>query len=343
MGISIQLITDPHLQEFEEKSEYIIVVSDVHFGAYNSISRVGNSDSQREHIIAFIKLLQNLNRDIKKLKALIILGDFVDLIVSTYESILNDSDFQLIVQYFEEFNINNVPVILALGNHEIPVNNDYNNEFIGRKEDLIRNLGHLNNIDLCQGVLLKSSNKKFKNRNIKMLYDTSEHSCKLYEDYNFLLVHGFQFQNRRVRNFAAKKIWNPLLKEQDLVIKDFVNSLWYYYLFENRSMDEIDEILDNYFEELGDTGSSWYSKKGKIRSYIIIFKCYKFFKKGKSNKRYNNRIKRFLQTFINKEFYLIYGHTHLSQENLKIEKYSISNTGTWINTDETSCIKINFI
>jgi len=342
MEISIKLILNPHLQKFRESNHYIIVVSDVHIGAYNSLSRIGNDNPYNENVIDFIKMLENISEDINYFSALIILGDFFDLITSTYESIINNIDFQKINNYFKDFKNNKIPVILALGNHEIPVNNDYNTDFTNRKNEIIKNFGGLNNIDFCQGVLIKKSSIKFKKRDIRKIGDTSEESVKSYDNCNLLFVHGFQFQNRRLRNFFAKKIWNPLLKEQDLVVKEYINLLWNKYLLENRPMGEIDEILDEYFNQLRITGSSWYINRRRIRSYIKGYKLYKFFIKNKTNERYNNRIVKFLQRFIKTDYYLFYGHTHLCQENLKIGKYLISNPGTWINTTETSCIKINF-
>ncbi len=114
----------------------LIVVSDVHIGA------------KVNHQIAFIQFLNHLIANIKnkKLEALIILGDFFDVImesirdycrVKPYSGLINSikektQNYDIIFSLLEKLS-KSVKIFFTLGNHEITILGNLDKHFFNRK------------------------------------------------------------------------------------------------------------------------------------------------------------------------------------------------------------------
>jgi len=105
----------------------ILVVSDIHLGSL---------DSEKDQFIQFLKKILN-GKFGNDLKALLILGDFIDLCTDIPKSILKRENVQEILRLLIEIK-KNLKIVFILGNHEIPVTGDYDEKFKRRKEKYLR-------------------------------------------------------------------------------------------------------------------------------------------------------------------------------------------------------------
>jgi len=343
MGLSIELILNPDKNLKLDSMNFIAVVSDIHMGAFNSTENSFDLNSGNMHILDFIQFLKKLNENKEKCKGLMILGDFFDLVTSTYDSIKNDPDIHFILEIFKKFTSNNIPIIITLGNHEIPICGDFNSNFSDRINYFIEKMDLSGwDIKFCQAAMLKLNNREIDDLQYELLNSLNSQTPNSFENKDVLLLHGFQFQQERMRNIAANRIWTPLIQEQDPVIKEMINLLWNHFLFEDRPIEEIEYFLDQYFDKLQENGDIWYQNKKKVMMRVRLFKFYKYFRKKRNNNRYNRRIKKTYNKFINQNFHIIYGHTHCHQTDYTDGNLTISNSGTWLNTDEKGLIKIKY-
>jgi len=340
MNIFINLISNPNKIEFNESNPYILVVSDIHFGAHNSKSRDPNAETEKEHVMDFIKLLKKINKNKDKLKGLVILGDFLDLVMTTYKKILRDDDFKNICKYFNRFNSYDIPIILALGNHEISVSIDDDISFSERIGNFKSNFKQLHYITFCQGLYIRKPKDNSILPQFEPFNEFNDENLQSIQENDFILMHGFQFNRDFYRNKVSKDFWNPLQEEQDTILKEMINLLYNYYLFEEKSMKDIKNHLNKYFEEIERKGDRWFENKSKLIRYSRIFKVLKKLKLSpENNNGFNRRIKKYLARFITERCHLIYGHTHNIEENLEKGNYLISNCGAWLNKNP-SYIKI---
>ena len=107
----------------------VLVVSDQHLGALKS------KDEEFKTFLDEI-IERRENEALKNLKALLILGDFFDLIMDTYKSI--SREFEEIYERLDTLIENGIHVITTLGNHEISIRKPYEKRFTWRKKKLIR-------------------------------------------------------------------------------------------------------------------------------------------------------------------------------------------------------------
>ncbi|KKN12285.1 hypothetical protein LCGC14_1017970 [marine sediment metagenome] len=188
------------------------------------------------------------NEDLPKLKALIILGDFFDLIMDSYEDLLEFGVYRSILDQFETLHqMEDFHLIFALGNHEIPLIGDYNKKFTFNKDKMIQNFNtqqkkmglnysfFTNNI-FSQYILFQPDEDGASQPLIK-LFDT-EHDVltnnsinafnlnteTLSTDINYyLLTHGFQF-DPALKTFS--KFWNLGLLNPFSVLKQIGDGIW---------------------------------------------------------------------------------------------------------------------
>ncbi|MBA7519151.1 hypothetical protein ES705_11226 [subsurface metagenome] len=100
----------------------ILVVSDIHLGSL---------DSEKDLFIQFLRKIVNGEFE-TELRALIILGDFIDLCTDIPKTLLKREQIQEIFTLLLELK-KNINLIFVLGNHEIPVTGDYDEKFKRRK------------------------------------------------------------------------------------------------------------------------------------------------------------------------------------------------------------------
>jgi len=86
------------------------------------------------------------------LKALIILGDCFDLIMDTHKDLLQFGVYQNILDKFNQLHeYDDIHLVFALGNHEVPVVDNYDNNFFTNKDNMLKKF---NNVQKEMGVEL---------------------------------------------------------------------------------------------------------------------------------------------------------------------------------------------
>lgn len=113
------------------------------------------------------QFLVKANGYFSELKALIFLGDFFDLCTDSLEDIVNKQKniFKLMHKFMLEKEIS---IFFTLGNHEIPVNGNYERKFKRRKRKFVKKLNkklkkHLNKPNFfstdcfCQYIILNKA------------------------------------------------------------------------------------------------------------------------------------------------------------------------------------------
>ncbi|MFX1259565.1 MAG: metallophosphoesterase [Promethearchaeota archaeon] len=111
----------------------ILLVSDVHLGATET------------RLNQFTELLNYIIENDINLEAIIILGDFFDVMMDSYEGLSTNKKYKTIYNKLDTIKSDKkIKIIIALGNHEVPVTNSffgtrtYDDKFNNRKDKLIR-------------------------------------------------------------------------------------------------------------------------------------------------------------------------------------------------------------
>ena len=242
-----QLVTEKADLIEIEKKPMILLVSDIHLGAFGNISKAFES---------FIdQILHNEFNEIgTNLSAFIILGDFFDRMMRGYDDLIGNHTS--IYEKLYDLQQKGVSVLFILGNHEIPVDGPYDKDFLIRKSALVENfikyskdnekaleLFSLNNF--CQYIILR---KKFSQENNQLnwelaLFDSKENikrnmdeskpiiskilcEAKSEENKEFkcLMAHGFQFESAERLKIAAE-VWKACMGTLDIVKNIVVNFL----------------------------------------------------------------------------------------------------------------------
>ncbi len=316
-----------------------LVLSDVHLGALHTKKSLFN---------LFLKsLLDRLERGVlPDLKALIILGDCFDLIMDTYEDLLQFGLYQKILDKFEDLHkMNDFHLIFALGNHEIPVVEDYNNTFTQYKNNMLQNFNNQQkkmNLKysfftkdiFTQYVLLQPEVETSKP--LIKLFDTEQdilnnNAINTYDlngepqstDLNYyLMAHGFQF-DPDLGKFSH--VWNLGLSITSNLVKQIGDGIWNGFL--KKIYDKTRRLV--YYTQ--DMVNKMIKKEAK--KYIKKNKCpLSNIEKQQVDKEVNikwesdnhreairdnqgciNNIVNFIPRFVNKGIpinHIIYGHTH---------------------------------
>ena len=217
-----------------------LVLSDVHLGALHT---------KKSFFDLFLSsLLNRLERgDLPDLKALIILGDCFDLIMDTYQDLLQFGLYQNIYDKFEIlYQMKDFHLIFALGNHEIPVVGNYNNTFTRDKNNMLQIFNNQkNNIGLnysffandifTQYVLLQPEvgtskpliklfdrEQDILNNNVRNTYSLNVEPQSTDLNY-YLMAHGFQF-DPDLSIFS--NFWNLGLANPFSLIKQIGDGIW---------------------------------------------------------------------------------------------------------------------
>ena len=218
-----------------------LVLSDVHLGALHT---------KKSFFDLFLfSLMDKLERgDLPDLKALVILGDCFDLIMDTYEDLLQFRLYQNILDKFDILHqMKEFHLIFALGNHEIPVVGDYNKTFTTNKNDMLQifnNQQKKNNLKysfftnkiFTQYVLLQPEGDE-KSKPVIKLFDTEQdiltnnvldtlylNTETLSTDINnYLMTHGFQF-DPNLTKFSG--FWNLGLLNPFSLVKQIGDRIW---------------------------------------------------------------------------------------------------------------------
>lgn len=217
-----------------------LVLSDVHLGALHTKKSLFN--------LFLSNLLLRLERgDLPDLKALIILGDCLDLIMDTYEDLLQFGLYHNILDKFETLHqMKDFHLVFALGNHEIPVVGDYNNAFTTNKNIMLQTFNdqqkkmNLNYSFFTKDIFtqyvflqpevgtLKPLIKLFDreqdilNNNVINTYSLNVEPQSTDLNYYFM-THGFQFDpNLNI----SSKFWNLGLANPFSLIKQIGDGIW---------------------------------------------------------------------------------------------------------------------
>lgn len=288
----------------------IIILSDVHLGASNS------------NIDGLTQLLDHISRGEypAKVEAIIVVGDFLDLIINTYKLIARWIVCQHIYRLLNRIYNQGIPFIYILGNHEISVTENYNVAFTSRKENLIElleqngfNFPFFKNAHICQYVIM-GIRKQLEIYPIDSIDNNIIHGSLQSLRQKTLIAHGYQFERDEIRQRVGR-IWNYYLQKEKYLL--LVDKIWNG--IERRVVETIEEEngIDN----------------RRIRT---------FFKNllNISNKHFCHEIADFVKKKYNIFNYyfenVIYGHTHEKGTYLRTlgnKRLNIFNTGTWHKTD----------
>ncbi|MFW9825546.1 MAG: metallophosphoesterase [Candidatus Thorarchaeota archaeon] len=338
----------------------ILIISDVHLGALKS------------NLVQFSLFLDKIETGKfgKKLQVLIILGDFLDLCTSVENALFMDEKITRILDQLLELK-KKVKVIFVPGNHEIPITSSvlsgsYDEKFKRRKEKFLekfRNtiVEHLFKSDEISQYIILS---KLKRDSCLLLFESQDQifnkpirkikikNLDLEDNYNCLMVHGYQFDSDVFRFFVGP-IWKSLISYHNFEVKEAYNYFWNEIIKENRKIKKITlddmksdlirlkhlppEAIDILFSEL----SSLEFNIVKLNMRIM-----KKWENAKDTRYYINGINEFFDevecdlTMIN---HIIYGHSHIkgiSYEIILNNETEVVNDGAWQHT-EPSYVEIH--
>lgn len=233
---------DKNKQVFNiNENSMVLVVSDIHLGALKA-----KHDQFKDFLNAIINKINTNNEFKKNFRALIILGDFFDLITDSYKDI--SENYKAIFDLLDKLQTKKIYVIITLGNHDICVIGNYDRKFNKRKRKLIKNFKKKN----FKWAFLKDENfwqfiflRKDKNEEWELaLFDSINNAIEettfkkkikrkiplnikvpssVDKDYNCLLTHGYQF-DPNLTNFAP--IWCFGIEYSSDLMKEIADGVW---------------------------------------------------------------------------------------------------------------------
>lgn len=327
-----------------EANPKILVVSDVHLGSL---------DSEEDLFIQFLRKI--VNREFgKELRALIILGDFIDLCTDTPKTLLKREQIQEIFTLLLEIK-RNINLIFILGNHEIPVTGDYDEKFKRRKEKYLtrfksRNFSELFDDEIySQYILLKKVN----NEDLLLLYDTREQieenpvnkikieGLELEESYRCFMTHGYQFDGDVYRFFVGQ-IWKSLISRNKFEVKETYDYFWNEVIKNGRKVKPVTfrmmiEELANLKNVSIESQYSLFSELNNLEFNLIKanMRILKKWERASKPDYYFGEIKKFLEDDeydLSKINHLIYGHSHHKEVysgTVNGHPIEIVNDGSW--------------
>lgn len=184
-----------------KRNTLVIVVSDIH---------IGNESCRIQELAEFLdSILQNIiNRKLPFLRALIILGDFFDLLATSFEDLCSNEQYFQIYNELDQIKKQKIEVILALGNHEISTSLFYNLQFTGRKKNFLRKFDYysfpfdfLTLKTMCQYVILVNSDDYIYLCLMDSIHDepfVRLHLAKgsFLNNETYFMCHGYQFEDK---------------------------------------------------------------------------------------------------------------------------------------------------
>ncbi len=326
----------------------MIITSDTHLGTLDT------------HPELFKVFLERINSGFYgNLKALIILGDFVDLCFkkANYFADHFKEIFDLLENIYENENIH---LLFSLGNHEIPVSvnpltGEYSESFENCKHNFLSklrdsgfNYNFINEDNIFQYIILQ----KKENSVPKLLFCDSKDQINhhylgeiTFDDINLndgftcLMTHGYQFDGSTLRYFVAQ-IWKALLDSNDEELKEKMNQIW-----NSGIRNKNNKVSEVKFKDLftKDFSLKNFLKKFEFDLLMYVKKWEKEIRKARN---YDSNIKKFLESnkydFSNIT-HVIFGHSHIKQNINKIinnKDVSIINDGAWLHVSTPSFVKI---
>ncbi|MFX1273590.1 MAG: metallophosphoesterase [Promethearchaeota archaeon] len=332
-----------------ENDPLVLVVSDVHLGAIKS------------DLVSFVNFLEDINNGEfgNQLKALLILGDFFDLITDIPETLLEDGTIQRIFRLLIEIK-RKLAVIIALGNHEVPITGNiitgtYDQKFKGRKDKFLNKFkdGKFNKLfdetSFCQYIVLK----KWKNKDMLLLYDSRDqifnepiskikiNGLDLDSSYICLMMHGYQFENNLVRFFIGP-YWKSLINSDNIILKQIYDYFWNEIIKSKKEIGPITiRIMKDYLINRKmistDVINSQFSKLKFIDFELLKLqmRILNLWQSSRTPEYYLDGIKDFLEdedhdfSMVN---YIVYGHSHdmdIRDAIINDRLVEIINVGAW--------------
>lgn len=340
--------------EFDENTA-MLVVSDVHLG----IDQIKLDDFKE----VINEIASNLDK-YKMLKAIILIGDIFDLMVSDIEYLGSKQEY--IPLYDDLYSIKDrVKIIYALGNHEAPVPE---NEFSKVKHEIFKGLKNLLNErcfldenNMCQYIVVNSTDIN----SVLWLYDTKKQAKNPGRTIELniplgdagsdlgkksLLVHGHQLL--KIASDGCDAIWYMLWKAPDST-KAIVRKVW------NRAgkgkYQHDKQIIEQEVSNIDDP-----VVREEVKMRLLKMELYEERKDhphALSDDFKDDQVETFFRK--EKEFKevstVLYGHTHVYSDKkvLKVRSWSWKkfhfqeteintyNSGAWVDVDAPSFIGIN--
>ena len=331
----------------EDNNPKILVISDIHLGSL---------DSEKDQLIQFLKKI--LEGDFgNELRALLVLGDFIDLCTDIPKILLKREKIQEILTLLLEIK-KKVNLIFVLGNHEIPVTGDYDEKFERRKEKYLRRFKSsdfselFNNEIYYQYLLLKKVN----NEDMLLLFNTRDQiednpvhkiridGLELEEDYRCFMTHGYQFDGDVYRFFVGQ-IWKSLISNHKFEIKETYDYFWNEVIKNGRKIKLINYTM--MIEELADlknvsleSQKTLFSELSTLEFNLIRanMRVMKKWEHASKPDYYFGEIKTFLEDEeydLSQINHLIYGHSHHKEVyngTVNGHPIQIINDGSWQHT-----------
>ena len=332
----------------DDSNSKILVISDIHLGSL---------DCEKDQLIQFLKKILKGEFG-EELRALLILGDFIDLCTDLPKVLLKREKIQEILTLLLEIK-KKINLIFILGNHEIPVTGDYDEKFIRRKEKYLRRFKNSDFSELfvndiyCQYLLLKKVN----NEDMLLLYDTREQiednpvhkiridGLELAEDYRCFMTHGYQFDGDIYRFFVGQ-IWKSLISNNKFEIKETYDYFWNEVIKNGRKIKPITynmmiEELANLKNVSIESQNTLFSELSTLEFNLIKanMRVMKKWEHASKPDYYFGEIKRFLEDEshdLSKINHLIYGHSHHKEVyngTVNGHQIQIINDGSWQHTE----------
>ena len=328
-----------------KKDPKILVVSDVHLGAMKS------------KLSLFHNFLVNIKNEAygSDLQALIILGDFFDLCTELPKTLLDNTNigkiFNLLLELRDDSNIN---LIFVLGNHEIPVTGNYNKKFQSRKDKFLEKFKDskyrtlFNKEYFCQFVLLRKQN----GNDTLCLYDSKQdiykpqgkkiiiNNLKLSDDFQCLMMHGFQF-DRYFFRFLAGTIWKSLIKSEDIEVKEAFDYFWNGVIKKGKRAKSVSfSDMKKKIVKTKGTLVDHFSNMTSIdfRIFRLDMRILEEWEKARKVQYYHEGIKRFFDSKLSSINNVIYGHSHNSGSTVLMinsQEVTTVNDGAWQHVDPT--------
>ncbi len=276
------------------KSAIAIVVSDIHLG--NEFCRV------KEFTEFLSDVLNNImNENLRSLEVLIILGDFFDLLSTSFEDLCSNREYFQIYNLLDDLKNHDIEVVLCLGNHEVSTSLFYNLQFSERKERFVEEFDFLSfpfnflTIDrVCQYFVLNSLDNEIYLSLIDSIYDDPFLTFNIgkgafLNNETYFMCHGYQFEDKGLHH-AITGIWD-YTRGLTNDWKRFLTSLW----------SKAKEVF-------------W----------------------SNDNVRYYDNIMNNLINLDDPYFYIVFGHTHKRE----IKDLRMINTGSWLKASDPSYLEI---
>lgn len=322
----------------------IIITSDVHLGSLYC---------REDDFKSFLEIiLSERKRDnLPHLKALVFLGDFFDVMRTSYRDLCVNRQFTEIYDLLRDINRSSVSIVFVLGNHEISTGGLYNRFFKSRRKEFLEKMrkngfhyNFLNDFSLCQFALLKANEENaltlglydsidelgFDERGefipTKRNYVLSE-SADFY-DKCYLLAHGFQFEDWTTHHFVKAYWWSVFLKLPEDVKKG-ISKFWFRWKHNEEKFD-----YESFFSYLESKGIKTVNPNGKKVREFVQSDGYK------ENKRYCKNIVELLSDreldFVS---HIVFGHTHEILQT-QHDGLTMTNTGCWLKDQQTCFLQV---